>query len=424
MKFLGFFKKALKDYNDTNLIVKILCGMLVGIFCALVLNKTFHVKYFDIGILGTIFVEALKAIAPILVFVLVSSSLASGDSKLDSRFVMVIFFYLLSTFLAAVSAVVLSFIFPQKLILQLASKVDKAPDNLSAVLSNIIFSMIQNPINAIIKGQYLGILFWAVLFGFALKKCASVETRENIADIAKSVSLIIKWIIDFAPFGIAGIVYKTIISSGLSSILKYGKVLGLLIACMFIVALVIDPLIAGITLRTNPYPLVFKCLKESGLTAFFTRSSAANIPVNMALCERMGLDKDMYSVSIPLGSTINMDGAAITITVMTLATANTLNIHVNFVTAIILSILSALAACGASGVTGGSLLLIPMACSLFGIPDTISMQVVSIGLLINVVQDSFETMLNSSGDVMFAATAEFYQWKKMGKPLPDFMTQK
>ena len=424
MKFLGYMKKAIKNYNDTNLVIKIVFGMLVGVSWALVFHNLLGIKSVDISILGDIFVGALKAIAPILVFVLVSSSLASGDSKLDSRFGMVIFFYLLSTFLAAVSAVVLSFIFPQKLILHATSAVGKAPESLSAVMKNIIFSIIQNPINAIINGQYLGILFWAVLFGFALKKCSSKVTKDIVADFASAVSLLIKWIISCAPFGIAGIVYNTIVSSGFNSVLKYGKVLCLLIGCMLIVALIIDPLIAGVTLRTNPYPLVFKCLKESGITAFFTRSSAANIPVNMELCEKMGLDKDMYSVSIPLGSTINMDGAAITITIMTLATAHTLGIHVNIGTAIILSILSALAACGASGVTGGSLLLIPMACSLFGIPDTISMQVVSIGLLINVVQDSFETMLNSSGDVMFAATAEFYQWKKIGKPLPDFMTSK
>ena len=252
MKFLGYMKKAIKNYNDTNLVIKIVFGMLVGVSWALVFHNLLGIKSVDISILGDIFVGALKAIAPILVFVLVSSSLASGDSKLDSRFGMVIFFYLLSTFLAAVSAVVLSFIFPQKLILHATSAVGKAPESLSAVMKNIIFSIIQNPINAIINGQYLGILFWAVLFGFALKKCSSKVTKDIVADFASAVSLLIKWIISCAPFGIAGIVYNTIVSSGFSSVLKYGKVLCLLIGCMLIVALIIDPLIAGVTLRTNP----------------------------------------------------------------------------------------------------------------------------------------------------------------------------
>ena len=298
------------------------------------------------------------------------------------------------------------------------------PGGVAEVLTNVLTNIVSNPITALSSGNYMGILFWAVLFGLAMKKLGTPNSKEFLNNVSDGVSQVVRWIINMAPFGIMGLAFTTVSQNGLSIFTTYGSLLALLVGCMLVVALVVDPFIAFLFLRVNPYPLVFKCLKESGITAFFTRSSAANIPVNMELCEKMGLDKDMYSVSIPLGSTINMDGAAITITIMTLATAHTLGIHVNIGTAIILSILSSLAACGASGVTGGSLLLIPMACSLFGIPDTISMQVVSIGLLINVVQDSFETMLNSSGDVMFAATAEFYQWKKIGKPLPDFMTSK
>ncbi|MBQ3470889.1 MAG: serine/threonine transporter SstT, partial [Clostridia bacterium] len=270
----------------------------------------------------------------------------------------------------------------------------------------------------------IGILFWAVVLGLALKKLASDGTKQMFTDISNAVSHAVRWIINLAPFGILGLVYSSVSSNGLAIFTNYGKLLALLVGCMLTVALVVDPLIAGIAMRRNPYPLVFRCLKESGLTAFFTRSSAANIPINMQLCERLGLDKDMYSVSIPLGATINMDGAAVTITVMTLAAAHTMGVKVDIFSALVLSFLATLGACGASGVAGGSLLLIPMACSMFGISQDVSMQVVGIGFIIGVVQDSVETALNSAGDVMFAATAEYTRWIKEGRKLPEFMQTK
>ena len=281
--------------------------------------------------------------------------------------------------------------------------------------------LVANPIEALSQGNYLGILFWAVIIGLALKRFASVHTQEMMQNFSDAITQVVRWIINLAPFGICGLVFSAVSQSGFDIFVTYGKLMLLLVGTMLTVALVINPLIVAVSLRCNPYPLVFRCLRESGLTAFFTRSSAANIPVNLGLCEKLGLDRDMYSVSIPLGATINMDGAAVTITIMTLATANTLGIEVSFPAAILLSFLSALAACGSSGVTGGSLLLIPMACSLFGIPDDISMQVVGVGFIIGVIQDSMETAINSSGDVLFTATAEYVHWKKQGRALPKFM---
>jgi serine/threonine transporter len=275
--------------------------------------------------------------------------------------------------------------------------------------------MVANPISAIIGGNYVGILTWAVILGLALRKLANDQTKDVLNDISNAVSTVVGWVIQLAPFGIMGLVFSSVSEYGLEIFTSYGKLLAVLVGCMLFIALVINPAIVAFLLKKNPYPLVFRCLKESGITAFFTRSSAANIPVNMQLCEKLGLDKDMYSVSIPLGATINMDGAAITITVMTLAAAHTLGISVDIPTAIILSVLATLAACGASGVAGGSLLLIPMACSLFGISNDIAMQVVGVGFIIGVVQDSVETALNSAGDVLFAATAEFREWIKEGK---------
>ncbi len=282
-------------------------------------------------------------------------------------------------------------------------------------------NIVANPVDAIAQANYIGILMWAVLFGFAMKAVASDLARQFMADVADAVSVIVRWVINLAPFGIMGLIFTTVSTSGLSIFTDYGKLLLLLVATMLIMALVVSPLVIFLCLRVNPYPLVFRCLRESGIPAFFTRSSAANIPVNMELCEKMGLDRNFYSVSIPLGSTINMDGAAITITIMTLAAAHTLGIEVSIPAAIILSVLSALAACGASGVAGGSLLLIPMACSLFGIGQDVAMQVVAVGFIIGVVQDSVETALNSAGDAAFTTTAEFMQWKREGRPLPEFL---
>ena len=412
-------KKIIKGYNSISLIVRIAFGIVIGVILALIVPQAT-----GIGLLGDLFVGALKAIAPVLVAVLVISSLCQGSAKLDRRFGMVIFLYLFTTFLAAVLAVAVSFIFPQTIELVTDTTERAAPSGVLEVLEGQLMKMITNPVQAVTESNYIGILFWAVVIGLALKKVASDSTRKVMMDLSNAISLCVRWIINMAPFGILGLVFTTVSGKGLEVFSSYGKLLLLLIGCMLTMALVISPLIIGILLRTNPYPLVFRCLRESGLTAFFTRSSAANIPVNMELCEELGLDRDVYSVSIPLGATINMDGAAITITVMTLAAANTVGVNVSFPMALMLSAVAALAACGASGVAGGSLLLIPMACSLFGISSDVALQVVGVGFIIGVIQDSMETALNSSSDVAFAATAEYYEWRKQGKDLPEFMQRR
>ncbi|PHU39042.1 MULTISPECIES: serine/threonine transporter SstT [Pseudobutyrivibrio] len=406
----------IKKYTSVSLILRIIIGLLLGVAFGLAFDNLGF-----LSLLGTIFVGALKAVAPVLVFVLVIAALAQGNDKLDRRFGLVLILYMTSTLLASVIAVVGSFIFPQTLTLTEAAQADTVPSSVGEVLSNLLVNMVSNPVNSLAEGRYIGILFWAVVLGVAAKRIASDATKKMMGDISEIVSQAVRWIIQLAPFGIMGLVYENISTNGMSIFTDYGKLLLLLVGCMVAVALVVDPLLAAIVLRRNPYPLVFRCLRESGVTAFFTRSSAANIPVNMELCEKLGMDPEMYAVSIPLGATINMDGAAITIAVMSLAAANTVGIHVSFATALILAFISTLAACGASGVAGGSLLLIPMACSLFGVDGDVAMQVVAVGFIIGVVQDSVETALNSSGDVMFAATAEYAQWKKNGKSLPTFL---
>ena len=403
-------KAIINLYNHSSLIIRILIGMIIGASIGMIYKSAVVIPLF-----GTLFVGALKAIAPILVFVLVVSALAQGSEKMDSKFGTVIALYMLSTLLAAVVAVAGSFVLPQDMVFAEEYVAESVPQGVGEVLISVLTKMVANPIDAMINANYIGILLWAVILGLALKRIASDETKRMLQDASEAVSQAVRWVINLAPFGIMGLVYSTVSTNGLEIFTKYGKLLALLVGCMLAVALVVDPLIAFIYLKRNPYPLVFRCLRESGITAFFTRSSAANIPVNMALCEKLGLDKDMYSVSIPLGATINMDGAAITITVMTLCAAHTLGIAVDVPSAILLSVMATLAACGASGVAGGSLLLIPMACSLFGIPNEIAMQVVGVGFIIGVVQDSVETMINSSGDVMFAATAEYHQWIKEGR---------
>ena len=402
--------KAFSKWNSISLILRILIGLIVGVIFALTIPQVT-----GIGILGTLFVGALKGVAPILVFVLVMSSLASSNLGVGKKFKTVIVLYLVSTLLASIVAVAASFIFPVTLKLTEAVQDQTPPSNIVEVLSTLVTNIVSNPVTAIMNANYMGILAWAIVLGLALKKLASDNTKNVLQDLSTAVTKVVSWIINFAPFGILGLVFQSVSENGLSIFYDYGKLLLVLVGSMLVVALVVDPLIAGITLKRNPYPLVFRCLKESGITAFFTRSSAANIPVNMTLCEKLGLDKDMYSVSIPLGATINMDGAAITITIMSLAAAHTMGIHVDIPTAIILSFLAALGACGASGVAGGSLLLIPMACSLFGLSNDIAMQVVGVGFIIGVVQDSLETAINSSGDVLFAATAEYKEWIKEGK---------
>lgn len=402
-------KNLIQKWNSISLIVRIAIGLVIGAILGLTVpNAT------AISIVGDVFVGALKAIAPILVFVLIISALANAGRGLGPQFRTVICLYMLSTLLAAVLAVIASFLFPVTLKLTDAVS-NEAPGGIWEVLGNLITNMVQNPITAIINANYIGILTWAIIFGLALKNIASDSTKEMLSNISDAVSAAVRWIINLAPFGIMGLVFTSVSTNGLGIFTDYGKLLVVLVGCMLTVALVINPFIIFLCLKKNPYPLVFKCLKESGVTAFFTRSSAANIPVNMQLCEKLGLDKDVYSISIPLGATINMDGAAITITIMTLAAAHTMGISVDIPTAIVLSVVATLAACGASGVAGGSLLLIPMACSLFGIGSDVAMQVVGVGFIIGVIQDSVETALNSAGDVEFAATAEYMEWKKKGR---------
>lgn len=417
---MGKISKAVRGvadiYNGASLIVRIIVGLIIGTVLALTMP---HVTW--IGEFGTLFVAALKAVAPILVFVLVASALAQGTSKLDRRFGTVLFLYLFTTFLAAVVAVLTSRLFPQTLSLGKAAKADVVPQGLSEVIQTLLTNIVANPIQAIIDGNYICILMWACLFGLAMKSIANESSKAFMANVADAVSQVIRWVINLAPFGIMGLMFTNVADNGLSAFTKYGSLLLLLVGTMLLMVLVFGPLVIFIFLRRNPYPLVYRCFKESGLTAFFTRSSAANIPVNMQLCEKLGLDKDMYSVSIPLGATINMNGAAITITIMAMAAANTLGIQISLPAAILLSVVSALGACGASGVAGGSLLLIPMACSLFGISNDIAMQVVGVGFIIGVIQDSVETCLNSASDVEFAATAEYHAWLKQGRQLPAFM---
>ena len=414
--FVKTLKKIAAAYNGVSLILRIAIGLVVGVILALVCPDATWLQE-----LGNLFVGALKGIAPVLVFVIVASALAQGTSKLDRRFGTVVWLYMLTTFLAAILSVVTSTIFPQTLVFPEAAEAEVIPQGLGEVMHTLLSNIVSNPISAIMNGNYIGILMWGCLFGVAMKKLGADSTKVFLSNTADAVSTIVRWIINLAPFGIMGLVFTNVVSNGLAIFTQYGKLLLLLVGTMLFMAFVINPIIIFIYLRCNPYPLVFRCLRESGLTAFFTRSSAANIPVNMAMCEKLGLDKDFYSVSIPLGATINMDGAAITITIMTLAAANTLGMQVSLPAAILLSIMSALGVCGASGVAGGSLLLIPMACSLFGISNDIAMQVVGVGFIIGVIQDSVETALNSAGDVEFAATAEYYQWLKQGKPLPEFL---
>lgn len=407
-------KKIYELYSNTNLVIRIIIGIILGTILAFV-----NPELPFIATLGALFVGALKAIAPILVFILVISSLSKNNEVNDGRLKTVILFYLLSTFLAATTAVIFSFIFPQTLILTAENSASQTvPASMGEVIHNLLIKIVVNPISSLTEGNYLGILFWSIITGIALKNIASDNTKNMLSEFSQCISEVVKWIIDFAPFGIMGLVFDAVSSNGIDIFNVYGKMILSLAGCMLFVFFILNPIIVYISLRHNPYPLIYKCLKESGITAFFTRSSAANIPINMTLCEKLGLDKDVYSVSIPLGATINMNGAAVTISIMTLAAVHTLGIPINLPTALILSILATFAACGASGVAGGSLLLIPLACSLFGISNDIAIQVVGVGFIIGVIQDSLETALNSSSDVIFTATAEFYKWKKEGQKLP------
>ena len=399
--------ELLHKWNHISLVKRIIVGLILGAALGTLLPQASV-----IGIPGTLFVNALKALAPLLVFFLVLHSLSQHKKGAKSNMSAVIVFYLIGTFLAALCAVVTSFLFPSTLILVEQAE-QAAPGGIADVLQNLLNSAVSNPISAIAEANYIGVLLWAVVFGLAMRE-AGEGTKTVLGDISNMLSSAIRWVISCAPFGILGLVYTTVSDTGFESFLNYGRLILVLVGCMLLVALVVNPIIVYLAIRKNPYPLVFRCLKDSGIMAFFTRSSAANIPVNMKLCEDLGLDKEKYSVSIPLGATINMAGAAITITILTLAAANTLGISVDFPTALLLSLVSSVAACGSSGVAGGSLLLIPMACSMFGISSDIAMQVVGIGFIIGVIQDSCETALNSSSDVLFTAAAEFRSRRKAG----------
>ncbi|VWX34549.1 serine/threonine transporter SstT [Exiguobacterium oxidotolerans] len=404
--------KLLKRWNRISLVKQIVIGLILGIILAVSIPETAK----SLTIFGTLFVSALKAVAPVLVFFLVMAAIVQHKKGQQTNMKSIIFLYLLGTFLAGSIAVVISFLFPVSIILTEGAEKLAAPDNAVDVLRKLVLNVVDNPVNALINANYIGILAWAIVLGLALKN-ASDTTKTFISNISDSIAQVVGWIIKLAPLGIMGIVIGSVTENGLKSLLDYGNLLLVLIGTMLVVALIVNPLIVFINVRQNPYPLVFKCLRESGITAFFTRSSAANIPVNMELCKKLGLDKETYGISIPLGATINMGGAAITISVLTLAAVNTLDIAVDLPTAILLSVLAAVCACGASGVAGGSLLLIPLACSLFGIPNDLAMQVVAVGLIISVLQDSFETGLNSSTDVLFTATAEYKKRLKEGEQL-------
>jgi len=405
-------KKALKFYIESPLILRIAIGLVIGILFGLFLPKATFISMF-----GSVFTGALKGIAPVLVFFLVIASLAKAGEGIGSRFRTVIFFYIISTFLAAVVAVIGSYIFKVTIALNIPPETGNPPEDLGEVFKTLLNNMVSNPVTSIMNGNYVGILTWAVIIGLAIRHVANDQTKNVLTDISNAISKVVGWVIQAAPFGIMGLVFSSVSEYGIEIFADYGKLLLVLVGCMLLVALVVDPLIVGIALKRNPYPLVFKCFKESGITAFFTRSSAANIPVNMSLCDRLGLDKEYYSVAIPLGATINMDGAAITITVMSLTAAFSQGINVNIFLAILLSFVATLGACGASGVAGGSLLLIPMACSLLGVGGDVAMQMIGVGFIVSVVQDSLETAINSSGDVIFCATAEYRERIKKGEEI-------
>ncbi|WP_024301361.1 serine/threonine transporter SstT [Pseudogulbenkiania sp. MAI-1] len=383
-----------------SIVLQILLSMLAGMALAMVSPDAAK----SVTFLGSLFVKALKAVAPLLVFVLVASAIAGKKQGVETNMRPVLTLYLAGTFLAALTGVVASFLFPTQLTLAAAASGTTPPGGIGEVINNLVFQIVDNPVNAIASANYIGILSWAVALGMALNH-ASDSTKQMLDEVANAVSRIVQVIIRFAPVGVFGLVADSIASTGFGALLGYSRLLLVLVGAMLFIALVVNPLIVALTIRRNPFPLVFTCLRESGVTAFFTRSSAANIPVNMNLCKKLGLNEDTYSVSIPLGATINMAGAAITISVLSLAAVHTLGIAVDLPTALLLSVVSTIAACGASGVAGGSLLLIPMACSLFGISNDVAMQVVAVGFIIGVVQDSAETALNSSTDVLFTAAA-------------------
>ena len=396
--------RALIDmYQRIGLVPLIIIGLILGVLIGWLMPSV----GIALGLLGSLFVGALKAVAPILVFILVMAAISKHQTGSEVHVKPVIILYIFGTFLAAVTAVTASFMFPTELIgLNMMEAAEQTPPSgLKEVLTTLLMNLVDNPVSALANANYMGILSWAIIIGFALRQ-ASATTRIMVSDLSDAISNVVKFVIAFAPIGIFGLVANTIADTGFAALAGYARLLIVLVGCMLFIALVVNPIIVAFKIRRNPYPLVFQCLRESGITAFFTRSSAANIPVNMNLAAKLGLHEDTYSVTLPLGATINMAGAAITINVLTLAAAHTLGIEVDFGSALLLSVVATVSACGASGVAGGSLLLIPLACSLFNIPNDVAMQVVAIGFIIGVVQDSAETALNSSTDVLFTAAAD------------------
>ena len=401
-------KGILKKYVEVSLIKRIIVGLIVGVVLALVIPGNAVVAMF-----GDLFVAGLKGVAPVLVFFLVISALCRAEAVTNMRTIIVL--YAISTLIAALVAVLACFAFPTEVTLVMDPSIEQTPAaGIGEVLTTLLMNVFCNPVNALLNANYIGILTWGIVLGIALR-AASGNVKDVFGAVSDAVSKVVRWVIQLAPFGIMGLVYTAVSTNGLEIFYEYGQLIAILVVCMFFIAFVTNPIIVWAVTKRNPYPLVLRCLKDSGITAFFTRSSAANIPVNMSLAEKLGLNKDTYSVSIPLGATVNMAGAAITITVMTMAAAHTLGYSVDIPTAVILCVLASISACGASGVAGGSLLLIPLACSLFGIGNDIAMQVVAIGFIIGVIQDSCETALNSSSDVLFTAAADYREQIKAGK---------
>lgn len=402
-------KTIARAWSSISLVKRIIIGLIIGALLGVFAPTGIEI----ISLLGTLFVSALKGVAPVLVFFLVISALANARTAGSMKTIVIL--YMISTFLAALTAVVASFLFPSTItLIDAAETAQASPQDIGEVLTALVMNIVSNPVDALMNANYIGILAWAIVLGIAMR-AASDSTKQVFTNVSEAVSKVVRWVIACAPFGILGLVYTTVSENGLEIFTEYGHLLLVLVGCMLFIAFIINPLMVWVNIRKNPYPLVWRCVKESGLYAFFTRSSAANIPVNMELCRKLGLNKDTYSVSIPLGATINMAGAAVTIAVMTLACCNTMNVSVDLPTAVILCVLAAVSACGASGVAGGSLLLIPLTCSLFGISNDIAMQVVAIGLIIGVIQDSCETALNSSSDALFTATADYREQRIAGK---------
>lgn len=402
-------KTITRAWSSISLVKRIIIGLIIGALLGVFAPTGIEI----ISLLGTLFVSALKGVAPVLVFFLVISALANARAAGSMKTIVIL--YMVSTFLAALTAVVASFLFPSTItLIDAAETAQASPQDIGEVLTALVMNIVSNPVDALMNANYIGILAWAIVLGIAMR-AASDNTKQVFTNVSEAVSKVVRWVIACAPFGILGLVYTTVSENGLEIFTEYGHLLLVLVGCMLFIAFIVNPLMVWVNIRKNPYPLVWRCVKESGLYAFFTRSSAANIPVNMELCRKLGLNKDTYSVSIPLGATINMAGAAVTIAVMTLACCNTMNVSVDLPTAVILCVLAAVSACGASGVAGGSLLLIPLTCSLFGISNDIAMQVVAIGLIIGVIQDSCETALNSSSDALFTATADYREQRIAGK---------